>query len=243
MAITVDKASIGTATGDPSSTTIALTTNQAVAAGGLAVLSLGWANVVDLSSVSGGGLAWTIRQGRAAGGPGSANSALVYAIAPAGMPSGTTITATFTAGAVARTMGGMSLLGVDTSTPVDITDTPVGQNVATTAWTTNSMSIQAGSAIVATCWNETSNPTSTPTAPSLEALDWGYVGGVSQTTAYRIEAAAGSYTVAGTWGSAVKSVTNAVAFKAAAGGGAVARPPARRQLTARVRAAAGAAYR
>lgn len=219
MAIAIDKASLGTNSGDPGSTTIALTTSQAVASSGFIVLSVGWFNTgVTLSSVSGGGLTWTIdKQGQ---GPGTnMNAALVSAQAASGLASSTSITATFSASAIARMIGGTSFTGVATSTPVDTTDGPKSVTPATTAWTTNSVAISAGSVLIATAYAETTNSSSTVTSPSIEALDWNYAGGVTQTTCYRIESSASSYTVAGTWATSMQSDTVAVAYLAAAGGG------------------------
>lgn len=201
--------------------TIPFTTTSAVAAGGFIVLSVGWFDsAVNLSSVAGGGLTWTVdKQGRAAGGPGSSNAALVSAQAPSGLATSTTITATFSGTTpTARMIGGSSFLGVATSAPVDTTNGPIGVNVAAAGWATGSTTIAAGSLLIATCYAETTNTTSTPTSPSIEALDWSIGGGgVTQTTAYRIEASAGSYTVAGTFAVNVQSDTNAVAYLEAAG--------------------------
>jgi len=215
VAIAIDKASIGTnATG--SGITIGLTTNQTVAASGFIVLSLGWFTAVTLSSVAGGGLSWSIdKQGLGSGG--NRNAGIVSAQAPSGLASGTTITATFSSSATVPQIGGTSFTGVKTSSPVDTTSGPTDQDPAATGWTSASTAISAGSVLIATCWNETSPVTSTVTAPSLEALDWVNGADTAETTAYRIEASAGSYTVAGTWSGSVKSTTVAVAYLAAAG--------------------------
>lgn len=214
MAITVDQADIGSFAADTSGTTVAFTTTAAVAAGGFIVLT-----ITDLtgagqvpSSVSGGGLTWTVDKtglGGSASGIGIAS-----AQAPAGLASGTTITATYSAStAGARSICGMSFLGVKTSAPVGVTDNH--SNATGTAWTTNSMTVSAGSVIVACAQNTTNLFTSTPTAPAVEAHDFGS-GGFSQTTVYLIDGGSGgAHTLAGTWSSSANSDTVAVEYLAA----------------------------
>jgi hypothetical protein len=228
VAIAIDVADLGKNGADPSSTTIAFTTTSAVASGGFIVVSVGWFDpATNLSSVAGGSLTWTIdKQGRTAN-PASSNSALVSAQAPAGLASGTTITATFAAGVVARTIGGTSFTGVATSAPVDGTPPATTGSGLTpvAAWASSSATITAGSVLVATTYNETGNFTNTVTSPSLQAvLIPNTASGISQVTCYRVESSAGSYTVAGTWSSNAGWVNNAVAYLAAAGGGGGATP-------------------
>jgi hypothetical protein len=227
MAIAVDVADLGKAAGDPALGTIAFTTTSPVASGGFIVLSVGWFDgTATLSSVAGGGLTWTIDfQGKA--GVTSDRVALVSAQAPAGLVSGTTITATFSAATpVAREIGGTSFTGVATSSPVDVAlGAAVAVSPSAAGWTSGSLSVAAGSVMVATCYNESGNFTNTVTAPSLQAvLMPNAASPTSQVTCYRIESSAGSVSVAGTWSTAATSGTGAVAYKAAAGG-AVADPP------------------
>jgi hypothetical protein len=222
VAIAVNVADLGKAGADPSSTTIAFTTTGAVAAGGFIIVSVGWFDAAaTLSSVAGGGLTWTIdKQGHPTN-PAASNSALVSAQAPAGLASSTAITATLSAGVVARTIGGTSFTGVATSSPVDGTPpATAGVSPTNTAWASNSATISAGSILVATAYNETGNFTNTVTSPSLQAvLMPNSVSPTSQVTCYRIESSAGSYTVAGTWSGAALTAINAVAYKAAAASG------------------------
>jgi hypothetical protein len=218
VAITVDVANLGTATQTAAGTTMAFTTTAAVASGARIIVTGGcWDVIATVSSVAGGGLTWTIdKQGHdlIVVNP---NPYIVSANAPSGLASGTTITVTFNLEAdVAGTIGGSSFLGIDTTTPVEEAGGPVGVSPAATAWASPSMTIDAGALLIATCWNETNSSASTPSAGSTEALDFSNADGYGQTTAYRIEASAGTYTVAGTWGTAAQSTTNAVAYKAAA---------------------------
>jgi hypothetical protein len=217
MAIAIDRANAGTAADDAGSTTIAVNTTLTVAAGGFIVASVGWWHAsATLSSVAGGSLSWSIAvQGKNS----IANpaSALVWAQAPSGLASGTTITATFSASVNGRQIGISSFTGVDTSSPVDTT--VAVQSSSTTAWTATA-SIAAGSVLVATAHLDPS-ASSTITSPSIEALDWNDTANTAMTTGYRIEASAGSYAVAGTWvtGVTVRTATVAAAFKVSAGGG------------------------
>src|SRR4051812_11789586 len=225
MAITVDKAAIGTPVVSISNaTTIAIVTNQIVAAGALIVLTIGGFNPTQtLNSVAGGSLTWTIDKQGHSGAPASINPAIVSAPAPAGLASGITITATWNVATASHTIGGISFLGADVSgsrvdgTPVG----PTGVSPAATGWTTPSYTIAAGSVIVGTAWQETANTTSTITAPTNEFMDVTHANGFGQTSGYRIEPSAGSYTVGGAFVANVQSTTVGVAYKAAAvaGGG------------------------
>lgn len=209
MAIAVDQTSLGTNSGTGG--TVVLTTSQAVASSGFAVLGVGWWDAsVTLSGVSGGGLTWAIdKQGNAAD-PVFPHVAIVSAQAPSGLASSTAITATFSGTPAGENyIGGTSFTGVATSSPID--GTPLGPTgVATAAWSSGSYSIAAGSVIVAMCLVEAA-VSNTPTSPSTEA--WQRVGaGDAVALEYRIETSAGSYAVAGTWGSATKNTNVSVAY-------------------------------
>lgn len=219
MAITVDVAALGTNYGSGTSGSIAFTTGSAVASGGFIVLSVG--HVDDsISSVSGGGLTWSVDKAYEWSGGGFARRiAIVSAQAPAGLASSTSITASFVgSSAQVRLIGGMSFMGVATSSPVD--GTPLGSNAdSVAAWTSGSYAISAGSVVVAASYSD-SNSLNVATSPSVEAWEYDDVGdGVACATEYRIESSAGSYAVEGTWNDASSSSAAAVAYKVAAGGG------------------------
>lgn len=213
MSIALDQLSIGQLADDTSGSSIAFTTTQNVAANGFIVLTATWVNSAGptLSSVAGGGLTWSIdKQGF---GSANADVGVISAQAPAGLSSGTTITATLSGSTLGgRSICGTSFTGVNSSSALDTTNGPTDN--AGAAWTTGSMSILAGSVIVACSADFAALHTSTVTAPSIEAHDFGD-GGFAQTTCYRIEASAGSYTVAGTWSTSEVGSTNAAAYKAA----------------------------
>lgn len=216
MAIVIDKTNIGEVAINATATTVDMTTSAAVASGGFIVLVIGWWNNASqtLSSVSGGSLTWTIdKQGN---GGDNAGLGIASAQAPSGLASSTTLTATFSASAGGRSLVGTSFTGVATSSPVDVTTGPTSPTVGT-AWETASTTILAGSLFIAGSCEMDSDHTNTVTSPSIEAHDVnGGSGTFSCTTCYRIEASAGSYTIAGTWSSSCRPVVDGVAYKAAA---------------------------
>lgn len=222
MAITIDQAQVGVpvsvATGVA---TIAITTNVTVASNGLIVIAAASDNPATLlSSVSGGGLTWTVDKSAA-----STVSldvvGLASAPAVAGLASGTTITATFDLAGTSKMIGGLSLVGADlTASRVD--GTPNANDTSGTSWTTLSYTIAAGSVLVAGAEYDL-NRSATATSPSIKAWEvLEATGGNALAQAYRIEPSAGSYVVAGTWvsglaGSGQENI--AVAYKAAAAAG------------------------
>lgn len=217
MAITLDQATLGSSGIDSTATTIPLTTTQAVAAGALIVIPVGWGDPAQtLTSVTGGGLTWTIdKQGNATNGSAGCG-AIVSAQAPAGLASGTVLTANYSGTVVGRAICGFSLLGCPTSSPVDTTSGHTDYT-GTTAWTTASTTIAAGSILIGSSHCTTTNDTSTPTSPSLELFDFGGGAGTfGQTVCYRIQASGGGFTVAGTWSGSEQGTVIAVAYKAAA---------------------------
>lgn len=218
-AIAIDQANIGNAGIDSSATSIPFTTTQIVAANGFIVVNPTWGDQTrTLSSVSGGGLTWTIDKQGVSSGLQNVGCAVVSAQAPAGLASGTVITATYSGATVGRGISGSSFTGVATSSPVDVTSGPT-DFTGTTAWTTGSTTIAAGSLLIAVAHCSTTNDTSTITSPSIEAQDFGGGAGTfGQTVGYRIELAGGSFTVAGAWSASEQGTVVAVAYKAAAGG-------------------------
>lgn len=165
--------------------------------------------------MSGGGLSWSVDK---IGSGGATNTVFIAsAQCPAGLAGSTSISYTLSGGqtASALTLGCFSFTGVKTSSPVD--GTPLGPTtVSTTGWSSGSYAITAGSVIVATDWNAGAVASNTPTGPSIEALDFTNVtDNYAQCALYRIEAAGGSYTVAGAWNAAASNTNVAVAYLAA----------------------------
>lgn len=213
MAIAIDQANAGTAANDASSGTIAVNTTANIASG-LIVASVGWWHASgSLSSVTGGGLTWAIAVQHKHP-SNNVQSAIAYAQAPSGLASTAALTANFSTAVNGRQIGISSVTGAATSSPVDVTGS--GDNV-TSAWT-GSASIAAGSILFVTAHADNFR-TSTITSPSIEALDWGDGANTGQTTGYRIEAASGTYSVAGTLNASSNHAECIAAFLAAAGGG------------------------
>lgn len=218
MAIAVENANAGTAANDASATTIAVATAATIAAGALVVVSLGWwlASAATVT-VSGGALTWaTAVQGKNPSA--EQQAAIAYALAPSGLASATTVTATYSAAVHGRQIGVSSFTGVDAVTPLGNTGAITAGNLVA-AWATASVAISAGSVLIGVSHLDP-NGTSTITSPSIEALDWTDGANTAATMGYRIEASAASYTVAGTWStSSSRNATVGAEFKAAAGGG------------------------
>lgn len=217
MAIALDQA-LGTNLEDPGATTIVLTTTAAVASGGFIVLGVGAfsGGASFLTSVSGGGLSWSIDK---MVDDASRSFAIVSAQAPSGLASSTAITANLNADLNARIIGATSFTGVATSSPVD--GTPTGPTSSGTgAWATPSYTIAAGSLLVAMNYSISITGANTPTSPAVEAWESTRLAdNYGAVIEYRIETSAGGYTVAGAW-TGTGSANAAVAYLAAAGAAA-----------------------
>jgi hypothetical protein len=222
MAIAIDKANAGTFAADAGSTTIPVTTTQTIAPGAI-IVGFGWNDkTITLSSVSGGGLTWTIlAQRQWSGGGGSFDAtALVMAQAPAGLASGTTITATLSGSGIGRVAAVSSFTGVKTSSPVDGTAvTAQSAGTLTTTWTSGSYAILAGSALVSVAWADIGDThTATAGTEAVESFDPDDNYGLA--LVYRIESSAGSYNNAGTFGAATNWLHVTVGLLAASGAAA-----------------------
>ena len=228
MPITIDVANAG-ATADPNSgSSLGRTTTATIASGALVVVVAGgYQGSSTLSSVSGGGLTWTVDvTDNAATSP---FLGIASAFAPSGLASGTTITATFNQSVQVRTIGIASILGVDTGDKVGVTRGTTVWNIGTQAWTTGNATIEAGSILIGASWNESISTGSTPGETELH--DTSHANGFGQVAAYRIESSAGSYAVTGTWASSSNFLDEiAVEYRAAAAATGVGNPRARRAM-------------
>ena len=220
MPIVIDQLTIGSNV-SPSADLLsfAFTTTQTVSSGAFIVVCGGWFGgaTTIVTGLTGGGLTWSVdKQG--AGGSSSGKAFIASAQAPTGIASGASIAVNLAGGgggASSVTLGCFSFTGVKTSSPVDgIPLGPVQSSV--TGRTTGSYSIVAGSVIVGCNWNAGVIAGNTPTAPSIEALDFrNAIDNYGAAAEYRIEAVGGSYPVAGTWNAAANNTTVAVAYLAA----------------------------
>lgn len=214
MAIAIDQASIGTLIQDSGSTSITLTTSATVASGGFIVIHAGgFGGGTTLSSVSGGGLTWTVDYS-----PASSDTGIASAQAPSGLAAGAEITATFGASVAARIIGGTSFTGVKASSPVDGSGST--GSAGGPSWTSGSYAILAGSVLIGAGWSFNSGSSHSPGSPALEAWESVSSGDdYGRSLVYRIESSAGSYTVGGTWGGGGGTAYHAaIAYQAAAGG-------------------------
>lgn len=223
MAIVVDQASLGTPAIDSGSggTAIVFTTSNAVASGGFIVLGVMWwdTDVPTITSVTGGSLSWSVdTQGNSGSAPTVPKVGIVSAQAPSGLASSTALTVNFSAGIDGfGFVGGTSFTGVKTSSELDGTPpAKVGVSPAATGWVSSNNTIQDGSVIIGVSVNETNGSSNTPVAPSLEGWEAAPGFGARGVLEYRIEATGGTYTVAGTWGTAAQSQTASAAYLAAA---------------------------
>jgi Abnormal spindle-like microcephaly-assoc'd, ASPM-SPD-2-Hydin len=210
--ISFDK-SLGTKTENANGATMTLTTSGAAVAGARVFVFVSWTHSTrTLTSVTGGGLTWTVdRQQKATGN--NARVAIASAAAPTGLASGVVLTATFSGPVTHGLIAAASFTGVATTAPVDATGSATGTG---TAWsgsvtTTNANDLVLGFSTI------DANATSAPTAPNTEIHDFGntsYYGWA--TSVYRIETTTGTKTVNGTWSSSsgsTGSVTIVVAYK------------------------------
>ena len=212
-AIAFDK-SLGTKSENANSASMTLTTSGTAVAGARVFVFVSWTHSTrTLTSVSGGGLTWTVdRQQKAAGN--NARVAIASAAAPTGLASGVVLTATFSGPVTHGLIAATSFTGIATSAPVDATAGATGTG---TAWTASATTTNANDLVLGFSTID-ANATSTATAPNTEIHDFGnasYYGWA--TSVYRIETTTGAKTTSGTWSTSSGStgnVTIAVAYKA-----------------------------
>jgi hypothetical protein len=212
-AIAFDK-NLGKTTDNVSRKTITLTTSAAAASRSRAFVFVNWNNGTrTLASVTGGGLSWTID--RQAKDTSNYRGAIASADAPAGLPSGTVITATFSAAVTHGLIAAASFTGIASTSPLDAANNCAQGGVA--AWTCSVTTTNASDLVLG--WSGIdANTTSTAAAPNTEIHDFGDVNYHGwATSAYRIESSSGSKTVNGSWlaaTGATANVTVVAAYKA-----------------------------
>lgn len=213
MAVTVDQTSIAPLGAGPATNVVSITTNVPVAAGSLIELTVGRFSSTPASTLSitaAGGLTWT----QVTVANGNVRTSKFYALAPAGLASGTTLTATNTAGSSDLLMAGFALAGVDAVTPFRTSGTGTG---ATTAWTTNAVAGLSTDALTGSSFGDGAATSSTPTAPAVEAFDFNSAGQSEYITcAYKLSVA-GSDSIAGTLLAAATHAEVGVAYRASTG--------------------------
>lgn len=202
MAVAVDQVlgSNAPTPGTTSSTTITLSTLNAVSAGGFISLLVGGLGAV-VNAGSGGGLSWFVDKTITNG---SLNLGLISAYAPAGLAASTVVTATFSAAATSRAIGGFSLSGVQATSPVDTAASATGSSSA--AYTCGACNTSAAGIVIGAAMVDDFNEATgeTPTSPWLQVTgSSGFFvvtgNGDSYTLIYRITTGPGSFTPGGTW--------------------------------------------
>jgi hypothetical protein len=204
-AIALDK-NLGTKFDNVGTNTITINTSAAAAAGSRVYVFVNWNDPSrTLTSVTGGGLTFTI-DNQAKSTNDDTHAAIASAPAPAGLPTNTVLTATFSGSVTHGLMAAGSFNGIAATSPLDGTGT--SNQGAVAAWSCNVTTTNPSDLVLA--WSGIdANTTSTPTAPSTELHDFGDANYYQWATSdYRIESTAGLKTVAGTFASTSLATSN-----------------------------------
>jgi hypothetical protein len=237
VAIAFDVSLGGTAFTTGSSTTAAHTTTATAAAGSRIIICAGdFSPTITLSSVSGGGLTWVVDEQDSTTTSGhSARGGVASADCPAGLASGTTITATFSATADARWICAQSFTGLATGAAGYLSATSPAATVAFggTTFTLPSITPADADALIFgmvsldSVTSDVVSWTSTSTTEIQTVFNGTTTEGVS--TGYRIVSSIAGYALSGTFSLAPgEQGYNSVAYKAGAGVTATAPTPLRR---------------
>lgn len=213
MAVTPASHSAGNYANGAAST-IGDTTTSSIAAGRKVIALVSWYGGESLTSLSGGGLTWTVDVVS----PGSgARAAIVSADAPAGLASGTTITATFSGGTFALGIGIASCDGLVTNAAGAVDDTDAAYTapgVAAPFWSTSLTTTNANDVLIGGGFISFESSGVAPTSPASEIYEWAASNNTQQLI-YREVSAAGTYTLGSSWTFQRESAAAAVAYKLA----------------------------
>lgn len=195
--------------------TIADTTTSSVAAGRKVIAVVSWYGSQTLSSVSGGGLTWTVH-GQTSGS--EYKMAYASADAPAGLASGVTITATLSGSAFARSLNLSSCDGLElnTNAPVDGSNFPAPAFLDS-AWSVAVTTANATDVLFGAAWVTFLAPSGmAATAPATEVYEWADSDNGVHQRVYTELSSTGSQTIGGTFTATKTLVAAAIAFKTAA---------------------------
>lgn len=189
-----------------------MNTSAAVASGAHIFVVFGWfQNNASTSSLSGGGLTWTKDVELRAT---SLHIAIHRALAPSGLASGTTLTATMSAGTPDSIMAAGSFTGIDT---VSTLGTTQSTNASTAAWNSGASNIgSAGQFMIGGSFIDNATTTaSTPTSPGVELADVN-IGAQSETLTivYKLSLS-GADKISGTWDAAAAWIGAGATYNAA----------------------------
>lgn len=201
-------------------------TSAIVPSGALVIVVASWVHngaVPPTSTITGGGLTWTKDFENGGTGGAAWGFAVHSAPAPSGLASATTLTLTLSDGS--NYLANISVLyvtGLDVSgSRVDVTDGQFRSSTTTTWDTTAQATANANDLLIGGAYNDT-NSTSVPLDSANELFDFNDTGG-NHTTTWKIVAATGLQSLAGTWsGTAGVDISGFVAYKADGGGGGAA---------------------
>jgi hypothetical protein len=212
--IAFDKA-LGKASQNVGTSSIPLTTSAAAVSGSRVFVFVNWNDASGtLTSLSGGGLTWTVDvQAKDAS---NNHAAIASANAPNGLASATKLTATFSKVVANGLIAATSFTGIAGSAPVDVTSSNLQAGVAT--WTGSVTTTNANDLVLG--WSGIdANTTNTTAAPNIKVYDFGDSNLWEwSTAAYRIDATTGTKTVNGTWlkpAGSTANVTVIAAYKGA----------------------------
>lgn len=189
-------AQLGTrAINGPSAASLALTTTGAAAAGSRIFVVVEWYGAQTLTSVTGGGLTWTVDKTAT---DGTVNIGLASAVAAAGLASSSTITANFSAATGLGNIAAVSFTGLGSAAP-EVTSSATHMG---TTWNAGSLVTTSAKLVLGFCTDFANGSAGIQTAPATdftELVDFGEAGQPSATYGvYRIVSAAASYTPGGT---------------------------------------------
>lgn len=216
MAWATDKTSIGTLVTDLTygNTSLAYTLNQTVASNAwifCGIMSY-FSDTVSTATDNGPGLAWTVNK---YSGTADANHkiAIIRAFAPAGMASGTVITANWTAGDTSnKAMAGSSFTGGDASS-FDVA--AAGASANSVNWASTNLTTAQDNELLVGVGRFANGASGTPVGTTVELFE-NVTTGDTFYMVYKFATTAGSYNVAGTFGFADNWCALAIAMKVAA---------------------------
>jgi hypothetical protein len=207
------------ASSNPTATSLSTNTTAAAASGSKIIAVVSWYHATATASLSGGSLTWHQDITTNMTVDTSMRVAIFSADAPSGLSSGTTLTATFSAGSDGKALAAMSFTGVATGISYDGTST----NPATTApaWDSGAISTANANDLIVGFGAQQGigNSTATPNTNYTEAHDWTDAGAnEGWESVYRIVSSTASYTAGGTFSNGGNAGVGgvSVAYKATA---------------------------
>jgi hypothetical protein len=202
--IALDK-TLGQHAVNSSGSTLKLTTSAAAVSGSRVFAFVDWwSGSGTLTSLSGGGLAWSV-DAQTKDGTGY-HTAIASASAPNGLTASTVLTATFSRKVTTGLIAGASFTGIAPSGPLDAHASNLQGGVAN--WTGSVVTTNASDLVLG--WSGIDkNTTNTATPPNAELFDFGNsTFGEHATAEYQIAGTSGAMTVNGTWASASGATAN-----------------------------------